>query len=245
MTSAAPISLKDAHMVIIGGSAGIGLATAIAARAEGAQVTLVGRTAARLQSAAARIGGANTAVADIRRRDQVAAVFAGLARVDHLVITAGGLQTGRVADSDPDFLLQALDERIAGPLHAIKAALPLMSPAGSIVLTGGGQYSDRPAGHGAALVSAAVRGIEALARALVLELKPIRVNVIAPGLIDTGLFDGFAPEMRAQIFQSAAETLPVGRVGAADEVADAILFLVRNGYMNGEVLHIDGGGRLV
>ena len=90
-----------------------------------------------------------------------------------------------------------------------------------------------------------MRGIEALARALVLELKPLRVTVIAPGLIDTGLFDGFGPEARAQIFQSAAEALPVGRVGATEDVADAILFLVRNGYMNGEVLHIDGGGRLV
>ena len=79
-------------------------------------------------------------------------MFAGLSRVDHLVITAGGLQTGLVAESDPDHLLEALSERLAGPVYAIRAAVPVMARTGSIVLTGG-QYSDRPAGHSAALTS--------------------------------------------------------------------------------------------
>ena len=237
-------SFQGAHVVVFGGSAGIGLATAAAAKALGATVTLVGRTADRLSAAAARIGGADTAIADITQRADVEAVFKGMSKVDHLVITAGGLQVGLLAKSDPDHLLMALRERIAGPLYAIKAALALMPPAGSIVLMGG-QYSDRPPGNGAAVIAAAVRGVEALARSLALELKPIRVNVISPGLTDTGLFDVFGPQARAEIFTNAAKASPLSRVGSPEEVADAIVFLLGNGYVNGEVLHVDGGGRLV
>jgi len=236
--------LNGAHVVVFGGSSGIGLATAAAAKAKGAIVTLIGRTPAKLEAAARKIGGAQTAIADIAERKSVEAVFNGMTRVDHLVITAGGLHVGKLADSDPDQLLADIQQRIAGAVYAIKAALPSMPPTGSIVLMGG-QYSDRPSAHGASITAAAVRGIEALARALALELKPIRVNVIAPGLIDTSLFDVSGPEGRAAIFTQAAEQLPVGRAGRADEVGEAIIFLLSNGYMNAEVLHIDGGGRFV
>src|SRR3569832_2508153 len=180
MTFTVATPLLDAHIVVFGGSTGIGLATAEAAKAAGATVTLVGRTAAKLEAAAREIGGADIAVVVIVNRKDVEAVFAGMASVDHLVITAGGLADGRLAETNPDGLLIAIRERIAGPLYAIKAALALMPQTGSIVLTGG-QLSDRPSGNGLSVVSAAVRGIEALARALALELKPIRVNVISPG----------------------------------------------------------------
>ncbi len=236
--------LNGAHVVVFGGSSGIGLATAVAAKAKGAIVTLIGRTSAKLDAAARKIGGAQTAIADIAERKSVEAVFNGMTRVDHLVITAGGLHVGKLADFDPDQLLVEIQQRIAGAVYAIKAALPSMPPTGSIVLTGG-QFSDRPPANGASITAAAVRGIEALARSYALELKPIRVNVIAPGLIDTSLFDVFGPEGRAAIFAQATEQLPVGRVGRADEVGEAITFLLSNGYMNAEVLHIDGGGRFV
>lgn len=236
--------LNGAHVVIFGGSSGIGLATGVAAKAKGAIVTLIGRTPAKLEAAVRTIGGAQTAIADIAERKSVEAVFNGMTRVDHLVITAGGLYVGKLADSDPDQLLVEIQQRIAGAVYAIKAALPSMPPTGSIVLMGG-QFSDRPPANGASITAAAVRGIEALARSLALELKPIRVNVIAPGLIDTSLFDVFGSEGRAAIFAQAAAQLPVGRAGRADEVGEAITFLLSNGYMNAEVLHIDGGGRFV
>jgi NAD(P)-dependent dehydrogenase (short-subunit alcohol dehydrogenase family) len=94
-------------------------------------------------------------------------------------------------------------------------------------------------------VAAAVRGVEALARSLALELKPIRVNVIAPGFVETPLFDALGAETRSAVLAGAAAALPRGRIGQPGEVADAITFLLANAYMNGEVLHIDGGGRLV
>lgn len=244
MDISAQTPLNGAHVVVFGGSSGIGLATAAAAKAKGAIVTLIGRTPAKLEAAARTIGGAQTAIADIAERESVEAVFNGMTRVDHLVITAGGLHVGKLADPDPDQLLVKIQQRIAGAVYAIKAALPSMPPTGSIVLMGG-QFSDRPPANGASITAAAVRGIEALARSLALELKPIRVNVIAPGLIDTSLFDVFGPEGRAAMFAQAAEQLPVGRAGRADEVGEAITFLLSNGYMNAEVLHIDGGGRFV
>jgi NAD(P)-dependent dehydrogenase (short-subunit alcohol dehydrogenase family) len=244
MSIAMHASLEGAHVVVFGGSSGIGLATAAAAKAHGARVTLAGRTRSKLDAAAREIGGARTVVADIADRTSVEAVFAGMERVDHLVITAGSFTAGRLADSDPDHLLAALQERIAGPLYAIKAALPLMPPTGSIVLTGG-QLSDRPSGHGTSVLAAAVRGVEALARSLALELKPIRVNVVSPGFVDTPLFDVFGPDGRHEVLTQTAATLPGGRIGRADEIAQAVTFLFTNGYVNGEILHVDGGGRFV
>jgi len=159
------------------------------------------------------------------------------------VTTSGSFTNGKITDTDPDTLLRALDERIAGPLYAIKAVLPLFAQHGSITLMGG-QLSDRPMGSGVAVLSAAVRGIEALAGALALELKPIRVNVVAPGFTDTPLFDAFGEQGKA-LLQQVAASLPVGRVGRAEEIGAAILFMMTNAYVNGEVLHVDGGGRLI
>lgn len=235
-------SLQGAQVVVFGGSSGIGLAAAAAAKARGAELTLAGRTASRLDAAARSIGGARTAVADIGDKRAVEAMFQAMARVDHLVICAGSFIAGKLADSDPDRLLGALHERIAGPLYAIKAALPLMPPTASIVLTSG-QLADRPTGQGTSVIAAAVRGVEALARSLALELQPIRVNVISPGFVDTPLFDVFGPEGRAAIVAQASSALPGGRIGYPEEVGDAIAFLLGNQYANAEVLHIDGGGR--
>lgn len=244
MVISAAETLQGAHIVIVGGGSGIGRATAIAVKKCGASITLVGRSLEKLEAVAKEIDGADVRVANITDRKAIEAVFADLPVVDHLVITAGSLGGGKLAETDPDDLLAAITERIAGPLYAIKAVLAVMPPSGSIVLTGG-QFSDRPSGDGVAVVAAAVRGVEALARSLALELKPIRVNVIAPGFVETPLFDVLGTETRSAVLSGAAAALPGGRIGQPREVAEAITFLLTNAYMNGEVLHIDGGGRLV
>jgi len=237
-------SLVGAHVVVLGASTGIGLATAAAVKARGAVVTLVGRDAAKLEAAARELGGPRIAVSDITDRRSIEAVFAGMTRVDHLVITAGNFAVGRIADTDPDQLLSVVRDRIAGPLYAIKAALGLIPLTGSIVLTGG-ELSDRPSGHGTSAIACAVRGIEALARSLALELKPIRVNTVSPGFVQTPMWDVLGSEGRSGLLTEVAKRLPGGRIGTADEIADAIILLLENGYMNAEVLHIDGGGRFV
>lgn len=244
MDSATHSPLSGAHVVVFGGSSGIGFAAAAAAKAQGAEVTLVGRTVDKVEAASRAFGGARTAVADIADRSAVEAVFRTLGRVDHLVITAGSFIVGKLTESDPDQLLAVLHERIAGPLYAIKAALPLMPPTASIVLTSG-QLGDRPSADGTSVIAAAVRGVEGLARSLALELKPIRVNVVSPGFVDTPLFDVFGPESRAALLNQVGNSLPGGRVGHPEEVGEAIAFLLGNRYVNAEILHIDGGGRFV
>jgi len=234
--------LQDAHIVIFGGSSGIGLATAAAAKAGGAQITLIGRSAERLDTAASNIGGARTRVADITNRSEVEAALSDLGRIDHLLVTAGGFAGGEMRRSDPDVLFRAIKVVIGGALYAIGAALAAIPPSGSIVLTGG-LLSDRP-GAGMAALSAAVRGIEALAVGLALELKPIRVNVVSPGFVDTPQYD-LLGEARGRFLAEQARKLPRAQIGRAEEVADAILLLLGNAYINGEVLHIDGGGRFV
>lgn len=233
---------QDAHIVIIGGSSGIGLATAAAAKACGAQITLVGRSPGRLEAAADALGGARTRAADIAVREEIEAALSNLGQIDHLVVTAGGFAGGDLRNSDPDKLFGVLKVLIGGALYAIRAALPAIPPNGSIVLTGG-LLSDRPAA-GMAVLSAAVRAIEALAVGLALELKPIRVNVISPGFVDTPQYDVLG-QRRGPFLADQARKQPGGRIGHAEEVADAILFLLGNGYMNAEVLHVDGAGRFV
>lgn len=236
------MKLQGQHVVIIGASSGIGLATASIAKAAGAKVTMVARGKDKLKLAAQKIGVTDFAVADITDRQSVEALFHGMDCVDHLVVLAGGIQIGRLTDADPDQLMITMQERIAGPLYAVKAVMPIMPETGSIVLTGG-MYADSQGAAGTSVISAAVRGIEALARSLALELKPVRVNVIAPGMIETPLFDNFGSEGRAMMLKWLNENVPVGRAGRPDDVADAILFLLTNEYMNCEVLHVDGGLR--
>lgn len=243
MTQQMQATLDHQHVVIFGGSSGIGLAVAAMAKEQGASLTLIGRDHGKLTRAATALGGARLVAADITDRKAVEQVFVDLPRVDHLVITSGTFNAGKIADSDPDTLLRALDERIAGPLYAIKAALPRFARNGSITLMGG-QLADRPSGDGVAVIAAAVRGIEGLAGALVQELKPIRVNVVAPGYTDTPLFAAFGARGK-ELLQQVGQGLPGGRVGTADEIASAILFMLTNAYVNGAVLHVDGGGRLI
>lgn len=235
--------MQGLHVVVIGGSSGIGLATAQHARFAGADVTIIARNPERLRRAAAQCEGAHIIAADITRRSEIEAAIASLTRIDHLVVTAGSFHGGRIRDTDPDVMIDALRDRLAGPVYAIKAALPLMPDNGSITLMSG-QLADRASGHGTSMLSAAVRGIEGFAHSAALELQPIRVNVVAPGYIDTPIFTNDVPDGRA-VLDAVAGTLPVRRVGTADETAQAILFLINNEFMNGEVLHIDGGGRLV
>lgn len=242
MDLSAQFNLKDAHVVIFGGSSGIGLATAAAAKARGARLTLIGRTPERLDTGARSIGGAGTRVADITRRSEVEAALSDVGRIDHLVVTAGGFRGGDLRGSDPEALFEAFKTVVGGAVYAIRAALPAIPPGGSIVLTGG-QLSDRPAA-GMAVLSAAVRAVEALAVGLALELKPIRINVVSPGFVDTPQYDGLG-EARGPFLAEQAQKLPGGRIGLAEEVADAIMLLLGNAYMNAEVLHIDGGGRYV
>jgi NAD(P)-dependent dehydrogenase (short-subunit alcohol dehydrogenase family) len=236
------MTLTDTNVVILGGSSGIGLATAKAAGAEGARVVITGRSPERLQTARAMLGDKVTAIAlDVVDTDGTRALFNGLERVDHVFITAGAVLFDPKLATEIESVRAALDTRFWGAFNAAKFAATRMSAGGSITFMSGAA-AIRPI-RGASVATASCAAVEAFARALAVDLAPIRVNAIQPGLIDTPFLDTLGDRRNAFITEYS-KRLPVGRPGRPEEVADAVLFLMKNGFVTGITLTIDGGGVL-
>lgn len=229
--------LLGANVVIIGGTSGMGFATARLAKEQGANVTIASRSSEKLSFAAQQLGDVRAVSADITSESDVQAIL-GIERVDHVFISAGRLLRGKVMEADLEILYSDVDQRFWGPLYVVRNAVPKMT-AGSLTFLSG-QYASRPA-PGAVVTAAMNAAIETLAKGLALELAPIRVNAVAPGLIDTPILG----EHRDGASEWAKATLPLKRMGLAEEVAQAVVLLMTNGFITGEVVHIDGGGRLV
>jgi NAD(P)-dependent dehydrogenase (short-subunit alcohol dehydrogenase family) len=226
-------------IVVFGGSAGIGLSAARLAHAEGAAVTIVGRDAERLGSAAATTGSQWRA-ADVCDADGVGRALAHLTRIDHVFISVGQGGTAGILASRMEELRRPFEERVFGTFNVVRAAAPRMSEGSFTLMSGMNASRIRPQ---ASAQTAALCAVESLARTLALDLAPIRVNAVAPGWIDTERLDRtFGAEKAARV-DAIARQLPGKRIGHADEVAAAVLMLMTNRYINGEVLHIDGAGR--
>jgi NAD(P)-dependent dehydrogenase (short-subunit alcohol dehydrogenase family) len=237
------LSLINTTVVILGGSSGMGLATAKAAKAEGARVLITGRSPERLEAARKKLGGeVRTVALDISDETGTRALFSELDSVDHVFITAGALLFDPKLETDAKSVRPALDMRFWGAFNAAKFASAKMSAGGSITFMSG-TAAIRPL-RGASVATASCGAVEAFARALALELAPIRVNTIQPGLIDTPFLDTLGDDRRKAIVADYSARLPVGRVGRAEDVADAVLFLMKNGFVTGITLTIDGGGVL-
>jgi len=232
--------LSGQHVLIFGGSSGIGLATAQQVRALGGEVTITGRSEERLKQAQQTLGGGRICVGDLTREADVIRGFDTAGSVDHVVLAGGTHLFGKVWTLSQDDLDRLMGERIWGPIYIVRQVAKRMKR-GSITLMSGGLGS-RPA-PGAAIKHAVLCATEGLARGLALEMAPIRVNAIAPGHTRTPLFDGLLGENLDARLAEISENLPLGRVGTADEVADAIITLITNGFINGEVMHTDGAGR--
>ncbi|BCJ35890.1 short-chain dehydrogenase [Actinocatenispora thailandica] len=227
--------LEGSTVLVVGGSSGIGLATARAARAAGAEVTVTGRDEAKLRAAGDRIAWR---VADLHDRGSIAAAVPD--RLDHLVLAAGdSAGIGPVTGLDLDSVRAGLDTKVIGFLGAIQAALPALQPGGSITLVGAASArSAAPGAVGLAMINGAV---EAGVASLAAELTPVRVNAVSPGVVDTAWWSGFPAEAREAVFTQYGKAASIGRVGTAAEVAQAILALVANPYLTGAVLPVDGG----
>jgi NAD(P)-dependent dehydrogenase (short-subunit alcohol dehydrogenase family) len=169
------------------------------------------------------------------------ALFSELGPVDHVFITAGAVLFDPKLAPDAASVRPALDTRFWGAFNAAKFAAANMSTGGSITFTSG-TAAMRPI-RGASVAGASCGAVEAFARSLAVDLAPIRVNTIQPGLIDTPFLDTLG-ERRSAIIAEYSRRLPVGRVGRTEDVADAVLFLMKNGFVTGITLTVDGGGVL-
>lgn len=239
------------HTVVLGGTAGIGLATARQLLAEGHTVTVVGRDADRLKRAldqlaadAANPDAVGGRAADLASRPELDALFGELGPVDHLVVTApGNGSVGPLAELDLADLDAAFESKFLSAARAVQAALPTLAKNGSITLVSA--TSAQCALPGTAGLAAVNGAVETLVPTLALELSPIRVNAVSPGVVDTAWWDRVtSPEQRGAVFEGIIPGIPVGRVGRPEDIADVIALLVRNGFMTGVVIPADGGGRL-
>ncbi len=237
--------MQGKRIVVLGGSAGIGLAVAARAAREGARVVVASHDPARVERALDRIPGGQGCTVDLRSESAVRALFDGLGGpIDHLVYTAGEeLLLSPLAQMDFRAARQFFELRYWGALAAVQAARPHLARDGSIVLTSGGA-AHRPI-PGFVVGASVCAAIEATARTLAVELAPIRVNVVTPGFVDTDLWSNIPPDARAQMFRDAAAKLPVGRVGTPDDLAEHYLAFMRGGYVTGQTLIVDGGHALV
>ncbi len=228
-------------IVITGGGSGIGLATARAVVAQGAHVVIAGRTPEKLAQARAVLGPrARTHVLDALREEDVRAFFSDVGPFDHLV-TAAGPQAGDVAFLDMDMaaVRERFDAKFWTQYHAVKHGAPLVRAGGSIVLFSG--WMGRKPMLGVSTYAAIDGAIEALTKNLALELAPIRINAVNPGVIATPLWDSLPEEMRRGVLDGFAHSLPVGRVGTPEDVSKAVLFLMDNGFATGAIVDVDGG----
>jgi NAD(P)-dependent dehydrogenase (short-subunit alcohol dehydrogenase family) len=239
------MSLDGKRVVILGGTSGIGLATARAAEREGAAVVIASSRRERLDRALASLrSGTEGEVVDVADEAQVRALFERIGAFDHLVFTAGEtLQLEPLAATQVERARGFVNVRFWGAFMAAKYGSPHIGPGGSITLTNG-IAGLRPR-KGWTVAASICGAMEALTRALAVELAPIRVNAVCPGTVRTELWSGMTESARETMYRDAAQRLPVGRVGEADELAETYLYLMREGFSTGQVIVVDGGAVLV
>ncbi|MBV8652358.1 MAG: SDR family oxidoreductase [Alphaproteobacteria bacterium] len=238
-------SLKGKRIVILGGTSGIGLATARAAEREGASVVVASSRRPRVDQALAQLSGsAEGHAVDLTDEAQIAMLFERLGAFDHLMFTAGeALQLQPLGETELDKARDFFTLRYFGALMAVKHGAPHIRPGGSIVLTTG-IAGVRPQ-KGWAVAASICGAMEGLTRALAVELAPIRVNTVSPGFVRTELWSNIDEAARETMFRDAGAALPVGRVGEADDIAEAYLYLMREAFSTGQVIVVDGGAVLV
>ncbi len=236
--------LNGQRILIVGGSSGMGLATAKTAAREGARVTIASSRQDRIDAALRELpdGCAGIAV-DVRDETQVATALERVGDLDHLVFTAGDSFTPRrLAELDLASAQAMLAVRFWGAVTVIKHSIARLHPTGSITLTTG-TVGQRPIA-GAALAAAGAGAAEALVKGLAVELAPVRVNAVRAGAIRTPMWDRVPQPQRDAIFSRLAQNTLVGSVGEPEQIAMAHLYLMRNGYVTGTVLDVDGGSLL-
>jgi NAD(P)-dependent dehydrogenase (short-subunit alcohol dehydrogenase family) len=234
--------MKDRRVLVVGGSSGIGLATARMAALAGAFVTIASRSRAKLDAALAALpAGVESAELDVTDAAAVEAFFADAPAWHHVVLAGSSTKVGSVRGLPLDDARAAMDNKFWGAYHVGRGAR--IAEGGSLTFVSG-VYSVRP--HPQAVLQGVLNAaIESLARGLALELAPVRVNTVSPSTTATPLWDRLGPEGRARKFSDMAARLPVGRVARPDDIASAICYVATNVFATGSTVLIDGGDALV
>jgi NAD(P)-dependent dehydrogenase (short-subunit alcohol dehydrogenase family) len=233
-------ALRGQTVVLIGGSAGVGLETARRARLEGAEVILTGRSPDRLQQAASEVDALSTAAFDATDTASLQKFFRDLvAPIDHVMVTAGGPSYVPLLDMTAEQVRDALSDHVVLDLEVARAAAGSMRPDGSLVFMGG--TGGRRVDHRVGIVSAATAALPPFTAALALELAPTRVNLIAAGFVDTPLSANLLGDALEDRRNELRTTLPIRRVVTAEDVAALAVHLMVNTALTGATYDIDGG----
>ncbi|WP_370948383.1 SDR family oxidoreductase [Amycolatopsis sp. cg5] len=232
------MTIEGSRVVVIGAGSGIGRAIALAVAKAGATVVLAGREQDKLGRTAAEIGGEVTTVAvDLADEDSIAALAATAGQVDHVISTASAAANGPLAELTKQAIDNAFAAKVTGPLLLAKH----FDVTGSMLFFSG-VIAWRPAPQ-RTVMATANGALAHLVQALAVELAPVRVNAISPGIVDSGAWDGMG-EAKAAFLDSVAAKNPARRVGSTEDLTEAALFALTNRFTTGTVLHVDGGGRL-
>jgi len=225
---------------VVGGSSGIGLATAELAKREGADVVIASRNAEKLSAAASKLG-VKGIPADVTSDASVAHLFGECGTVDHVAVTAAQLKTGPIKTVSMDDVRSTMEGKFWGAWRCARSAE--IRAGGSLTLVSG-FLSIRPRPN-SAIVGAANGALESLARSLALDLAPVRVNCVSPGIIDTPIRAAMPEAARRELLEKIAAALPVRRVGLGDDIAKQIIAFMANGFATGSIMYLDGGGLVV
>ncbi|MFJ8513207.1 SDR family oxidoreductase [Lysinibacillus xylanilyticus] len=232
--------LKNKKVVIIGGSSGIGLESAKQLVAQGAEVIIASRSEEKLRIAKEQLGvRAATFTLDTTQEQQVQSFFEKIGQFDHLVISAAETSGGSFLQTDTAQARQLFENKFWGQYYAAKYGASKISPNGSITLFSGVvAYKSMV---GSAMLGAVNAAVSNLGQTLALELAPIRVNIVSPGIIDTPSRSKMPEEARNSFYATVENKLPVKRIGRAEDVAQSVLYLLQNSFVTGTVLHVEGG----
>jgi NAD(P)-dependent dehydrogenase (short-subunit alcohol dehydrogenase family) len=236
--------LAGQTVVLIGGSAGIGLETARRARAEGAEVIIAGRNPGRLKQAALDVGAQRTAAFDATDPAAVQEFFRDVpAPIDHVLVTAGRPTYGPLLEMDAAQVREALSDHVVLGLEVARHAAGRMRPGGTLLLMGG--TGGRRIRHGVGIASAATAALPPFVAALALELAPVRVNLIAAGFVDTPLSASLLGDQLEERRNELRAALPIGRVVTPADVAALAVHIMSNTALTGATYDIDGGQQFV
>ncbi len=235
-------SLQGKSVLVVGGSSGIGLGIAQVAAGEGAQVTIASRSQRKLDAALATLGAsAKASVLDAGKDAEVDAFFGDGRKWDHVVTSAGMGGRGALPSIEMKTAYAAMDAKFWVYFRVARAAK--IAEGGTLTFVSGSLGTK--AAFGSALVSATNAAVEALGRGLALDLAPVRVNVISPGVVDTPLWNQFSEERRKEFFATTSQKLPARRIGQPRDIGHAVLFAMTNPFLTGQVIQVDGGSGIL